>query len=635
MTYRPDIDGLRALAIGLVVVFHFNIFSVGKAGFIGVDVFFVLSGFLITGIIARDLEAGRFAFGSFLYRRVRRLYPAMLATLLLYGLYGYFRFLPPKFQELATETLLSQLYVINFYFWRTVNYFGLQAGEVPLLHMWSLAVEEQFYLLFPIFCLLVFRWGARALFWAVVALCVLSFGLGLVATPIKPWAAFYLLPTRAWELLAGSVLALALLHRTPSAALSQIAGPVGLALVAASIWVYTPVTPVPGWFALLPTLGAVALITGGYAQKAALTRGFSWAPLVWIGKISYPLYLVHWPILIAMKDGLADFTLPWRVTGLGLSVLVAWGIYRFIETPIRTGRVLNAPRRFMVGWAGVTGGLIAAMFVVWNAQGLPNRFDSEVVQIQAYGEDHATAFRHCDQQPIALDRLCILGDPAATPTRLIFGDSHANALARPADLWLKARGEAALFTFRYACAPVLGAGRADCATMTRQVVDLARQSEQITDVMIVSIWRYAYSKTGLLFDGKLEPPARAPARFAEALGATVQTLAESGTQVTLIEPMFSAPRNVPDTLAKNRAFGRTWEVNRPLADHRADFARLFDAFAHAETLGAKRVSLIEDLCASGTCQSVLEGRPVFSDVDHIADGLAPHFAEILAREMPR
>ena len=227
MKYRADIDGLRAVAILLVVVFHFDLFSVGKAGFIGVDIFFVISGFLITSIIVQSLEENRFSFATFLYRRVRRLYPALLATLVFYLVAGAFLLLPDTFEELSLEALLSQLYVVNFYFWRSVNYFGLQADSVPLLHMWSLAVEEQFYLIFPLACLLIWRVKSHWLTSLILLAALLSFSLGYLLTPIKPWASFYLLPTRAWELLAGSLLFLTIRHRSPTRSLALGTGPCG------------------------------------------------------------------------------------------------------------------------------------------------------------------------------------------------------------------------------------------------------------------------------------------------------------------------------------------------------------------------------------------------------------------------
>jgi peptidoglycan/LPS O-acetylase OafA/YrhL len=218
VAYRPDIDGLRTLAVMLVLVFHFNLFELGKAGFIGVDIFFVISGFLITAIIRRDLDLGRFRFVDFLYRRVRRLYPALMATLGATLIAGTFLFFPYRLEELATETVLSLLYVVNFYFWQKINYFGLQAGAVPLLHIWSLAIEEQFYLVFPIVCAFIWHWNRKLLAPLVVVGAVFSFLLAVLSAPEKPELAFYLLPTRAWELLLGSMLALGIHNRTPRGA---------------------------------------------------------------------------------------------------------------------------------------------------------------------------------------------------------------------------------------------------------------------------------------------------------------------------------------------------------------------------------------------------------------------------------
>ncbi|MEL6791903.1 MAG: acyltransferase, partial [Pseudomonadota bacterium] len=345
--YRADIDGLRAIAILLVVIFHFDILSAGEGGFIGVDVFFVISGFLITGIIARALDAGTFRIGDFLYRRVRRLYPAVLATLILYLAFGYVFFLPDLFEELAVQALLSQIYAINIYFWRTIDYFGLQAGSAPLLHMWSLAVEEQFYLLFPVFCLICHRILRGRLLWPLIAITALSFALGLAASGWKPQAAFYLLPTRAWELSAGGALALLLRDWTPPRFVAVAAGPIGLALIVAALAVHTPAMAVPGWFALLPVTGAMLLLVTGAHPDAPVARVLALKPMVWVGLISYPLYLVHWPVIIALDEMVEVAHLGWRLFGLGLSFALAWAIWKVVETPVRTSRVLPRPAPFL------------------------------------------------------------------------------------------------------------------------------------------------------------------------------------------------------------------------------------------------------------------------------------------------
>lgn len=635
--YRADIDGLRAIAIGLVVIFHFDILSLGQAGFIGVDIFFVISGFLITGIIARELEAGTFHLWTFLYRRVRRLYPAMIVTLLAFGLFGWFRFLPPQFAELGRESFLSLLYVVNFHFWRTVDYFGLHADTAPLLHTWSLAVEEQFYLLFPPFCLLVHRVLPQRLRAAVVGLGLVSFGLSLVLSATKPQAAFYLAPTRAWELMLGSALALTCRTYRPDGWVLhgwvlRLAGPLGLGLIAGAVVLFTPAVMLPGWFALLPTTGAAAVILGGYDSRAPLTRVLSTSALVWVGRISYPLYLVHWPIWIALRDQLPD--LPWtlRVAGLAFSVLCAWAIYALIETPIRKGRILARPGVFASGVATLSLALLVlSAGIVWT-DGVPGRFPPEVSRFLAAADDKPVIYAPCEYRKATPTPACRIGTEGVQPTLLLMGDSHAEALAGAFDLYLKKSGRAGMFMFSHGCLPVAGTGDATCAAF----VDAALQQSaapQISDVVLVSIWRQPYEGAGMIFDGAWVGHPQAGALFADRLVDMAARLVKAGKRVTLIAPLYAAPHSVPETLARNLAFGTHWPVDSSLADYNATFAALFAAFAQAGVAGARQISLIDDLCRSGTCPGLWGARPIFSDNNHVAFGMSARFADILAREM--
>ncbi|MGB7243702.1 MAG: acyltransferase family protein [Sulfitobacter sp.] len=624
--YRRDIDGLRAIAILLVIVFHFNIFQIGKAGFIGVDIFFVISGFLIGHIITRDLHAGTFTFGGFLYRRVRRLYPAMLATLLLFGVFGYVAFLPDLFKELAVEAVLSQLYVVNVYFWRTVNYFGLQTGEVPLLHMWSLAIEEQFYLIFPLFCLGVYKIWPRGLLAAFAISCGASFVLGVMASGWKPEAAFYLLPTRAWEFLIGAVLALSL---TPKGRILWLAGPVGLALIVAALVLHTPATQVPGWYALLPALAAVLIIIGGGDARAPVTRALCWGPMVWLGQISYPLYLVHWPVLIGLKNILADFDLPWRIFGLLLSIALGFAIHVLVERPVKSRRILARPAAFLSATAMASAVLIGTGVYTQQTDGIPTRFAPPVRDLLAYAQDLPDSYQRCSFNGQAPSQMCRLGDPQAPVSKLIIGDSHARALAGAVDLWLKETGQAGLFAFEHECMPIPRFGRARCVDFGAHMLNAAIADRAIEEVIAVSIWRQPFEGSGILFDNAWLTSDRVPQAFADTLAQMTTSLSESGTTLTLIDPLFAAPRNVPATLAKNAAFGHSWSVDTPLEAHNRWFTRLFDAFARAETMGARRVSLIEGFCTDGLCKSVWQGRPIFSDNNHLAFSMSPVLASVL------
>ncbi|WP_120501873.1 acyltransferase family protein [Roseovarius sp. EL26] len=635
MTYRPDIDGLRALAILLVTIFHFDLLGVGKAGFIGVDVFFVISGFLITSIIVSDHAAGRFSLGSFYYRRVRRLYPALLATLTLYLLVGFFLFLPGAFQELGKESLLSQLYVVNFYFWRSVNYFGLQAGTVPLLHSWSLAVEEQFYLIYPLFVMLILRWRSSALLGFVLLATVGSFALGYIVTPMKPWASFYLLPTRAWELLAGGVLALYLIRSQPQEQILKVCGPLGLALIFLGLYLHTPATGIPGWFALFPVGGALCLLISGLSPTAPLTRLFSTRFLVWVGVISYPLYLVHWPVMIVLKESLSSFSYGWRLFGFAASFLLAWLIYRLVERPIRSGRALVNPRAYLQAIVGSSVVLIAVSAAILLQQGMPQRFDPSVTEVLAYSKDGIKKFRKCENRlsrnVAPSDRSCQLGGPEVEPSFLIYGDSHANAFSQAMDLWLKRTGQSAVFAFSSGCLPVANLGSERCMQQANQALQFATENPDIKTVMMVSIWRQPY-EGGMLHLGRWSAPGQIETAFEQELLQTINGFQAAGKQVVLIDPFFAAKGHVPQTLAKNIAFDRDWPTDKPLSQHREEFSYLFKAFEAAQAIDAKRLSLIEDLCADGTCRASIDGRPVFSDSNHVTGSMSEELSKVFERE---
>lgn len=616
MIYRPDIDGLRTLAVLLVLVFHFDLLAFGKAGFIGVDIFFVTSGFLITSIIRRDLELGRFNFGSFLYRRIRRLYPALLATLTMTLLAGWFLLLPHRFEELAKETFLSLLYVVNIYFWRSINYFGLQAGSVPLLHMWSLAIEEQFYIIFPLVCAAVWRRNARALLPIILAGAFISFVLALTIAPLRPELAFYLLPTRAWELLLGSALSLIIHGRTLEGRWLHWMGPLGFGLVGASIALYGPLTHVPGLFSLLPTIGAVFFLIGGSAEQAPVTRFMSNMPMVWIGKISYPLYLVHWPILILIKEHVYEFSYVYRLAGFLLSFGIAALVFYVFEKPIREGIVLKSRRWYLFVVAALSLGGVAASAAIVMDDGVPSRFDPAVHRYLAARHDKPTRFEGCERQFTSVDQLCRLGEPAHPREVMVVGDSHAHALSGALDIWLKRNKRGGVLVFYSGCMPVLGAGRPRCEHAIQKALEAARDNPSIREVILVSIWRQALPGNGQPFLGRWVPAADVPRVFDQQLQKTVSMLKLAGKRVIIVDPLFAAPKFVPETLAGNVAFQRHWKVDVPLAEHQKTFAPVLDAFDRLQ--GVQRISLLGPLCDRRICRAIVDGQPLFVDNNHVA-----------------
>ncbi|TIP84104.1 MAG: acyltransferase, partial [Mesorhizobium sp.] len=296
MKYRRDIDGLRAVAVLPVVLFHFGISAI-PGGFTGVDIFFVISGYLITGSLLDDLERGQFSIISFYWRRARRILPALIFVTLLTCIAALFILLPSDLHEFSLSVIAASTFWSNIYFWKTSNYFSIDAELRPLLHTWSLSVEEQYYIFAPILMFLIYRYFAKR--WLTILLPIIlgSFVLAVMATWLAPNAGFYLLPTRVWELMLGAVL---MLKRPPPLSnrfLMELVGLAGFGLLAIGFFAISESDPFPGYNALYPCLGTALLIyVGQNSPSTTASRILEVRPLVWIGLISYSLYLVHWPI---------------------------------------------------------------------------------------------------------------------------------------------------------------------------------------------------------------------------------------------------------------------------------------------------------------------------------------------------
>jgi peptidoglycan/LPS O-acetylase OafA/YrhL len=333
MKYRADIDGLRACAVVPVVLYHAGVPGV-TGGFIGVDIFFVISGYVITTRLAEDLTLGRFSITDFYERRVRRIFPALLFVIACTTIAAGFLLLPGQLVDFCNSLAASAIFASNIYFWKQSGYFDVASTMRPLLHLWSLAVEEQFYILMPVAMYVAYAVGARwrLIFWPVL---LASFGLSVAIASLAPNANFYLLPTRAWELLLGALLVLTP-PPSPSRGIAEVAGAIGSVLLIYGIFFLSDATPFPGVNALYPCVGAALLIYAGASHPTFCSRAISLRPVVLIGLISYSLYLVHWPLIVMSHHFLLR-----KPTSIEITMLVAASIalavfsYRYDETPFR------------------------------------------------------------------------------------------------------------------------------------------------------------------------------------------------------------------------------------------------------------------------------------------------------------
>jgi peptidoglycan/LPS O-acetylase OafA/YrhL len=641
--YRADIDGLRAIAVLLVVVFHFKLVPGVSSGFMGVDVFFVISGFLITRIIREGLHSGAFRLRTFWIHRIRRLAPALIATTLLTLLAGWLWLLPPDFSKLAEQTIAAQLYYANIFYWRNVNYFGLQAHDVYLLHTWSLAVEEQFYLLYPLTLLAIARWAKGRTALVLMLLAAISFGINLAFVGSKPQATFYLMPSRAWELLAGALLSVYVArvpHPRPKWATS--AGLGGLVLLVTAVATYREGTVFPGWFALLPTIAGVLLIGAGSNGDNPVTRALSSRPLPYIGRISYPLYLVHWPINVFAVSALAaDYSWAWRLAMLALSFALAASIYHLIELSVRSRLVQRRLSTTVHLYGGTLAAAVAFSGAILVTGGMPMRFSERVSHLASYLLDTPPELERCEYKrgvPIGPKTTCRLGNKAAAPRWFVYGDSHAWAASGAVDRWLESIGQSGLLLYEAGCPPVRGVylavpRGADCFAFNEASLSFLGQQSELSHVLLISTWRQA--PEGILstaFDHRLAP-SESVSLFQRQFAATLNALHEQGKEVYVWEPLPGARANVPRAMAEAESRAARPSIDFTDAEYRAEFGFFFDALRSNADLIAGTFSPERELCGSGRCATQIEGAPLYFDNSHMAYSSSTFWGRAMARQL--
>lgn len=418
LPYRRDVDGLRAIAVLFVIGFHYFP-AVFRGGFVGVDVFFVISGFLITGLIRQDVEASRFSLAEFYGRRIRRIFPALVLVLLVSLAVGFLFMLPDAYRTLGLNTAASAGFVANIALFLQQDYFAPSAELNPLLHIWSLGVEEQFYLVWPLILMALAR--SRATIAVAVGLAVLSLGVNVAQTASNPVAAFFLPFSRFWELGAGALLALLHARAGRPVLAKKWAGWAGLLLLLLAMVAIDRDKAFPGWWALLPVAGTVLLIAAG--ESGGANRILSHRTLVYIGLISYPFYLWHWPLLVFARV-LRFQKEPTVIMSLGLIVaagLLAHLTYRFVERPIRSAGHLSVKAVSLAVLLAVCGGLGLA---VYARNGLPDRFPREI-QTRVVDKDRNAESTELCRYGVKPSAECDGIGPAGAPLVVIWGDSYA------------------------------------------------------------------------------------------------------------------------------------------------------------------------------------------------------------------
>ncbi|MEP9353121.1 acyltransferase family protein [Xanthobacter sp. KR7-65] len=648
LTYRSDIDGLRAVAVGSVVLFHARI-PPFDGGFIGVDVFFVISGFLITSILSREMAAGTYSLVDFYDRRIRRIFPALFVVLAATTLLAALVLMPRQMGTYVDTLIPSALFYANIHFAELINYFGPKADETPLLHLWSLAVEEQFYILFPLLLFVLMKAGGRHLAagaLALVALASLAYGQSIVETD-QP-ASFFLLTSRAWELMVGALLALVAWPRASRlvAAGIAIAGAAGILV---PVFLYGQNTPFPGLAALPPVLGAAAVIYGGgFAPGNIVARVLSLPAMVYVGRISYALYLWHWPLLVLAALWKGRNLTHFQSAGvIALAVLLSALSLRYVEAPMRRGERFGGRRLSRIG-AGAVAILLTSGVALALAQAGRGFFSISPLgaAAEAAMDDKSPFQRECNNharfwQPDQMKSIarCALGAGAERGSYdvLVWGDSHAGATFIGAAEQAATLGATTRLLTMAGCPPLIGgtarrdqmSGRVCAGFNVAVLEEIARVKPKV--VVLVARWSLWTTMAGPAFTLVTDelPGGNAPSRqnsqrvFAHMVERTVAELRRMGPQVVLLgQPPEYAP--APARCIAAREFNRQGGAATCMGQSRAEALKAIgpgNAVLSAATErhpGVSAVLMSDVFCRDDRCTAGEGLSFYYVDGDHLS-----------------
>jgi peptidoglycan/LPS O-acetylase OafA/YrhL len=634
--YRADIDGLRAIAVLSVIFFHAD-FRWAQGGFSGVDVFFVISGYLITGILRRDLDAGTFSLSRFYERRARRILPALILVLAVTLGACRVLMLTADIPAVGRSAVSVLLFAANIMFWRgadfgdltLVNYFGRRIHEQPLVHTWSLGVEEQYYVLFPLAIYLVWRLSRSLVLPALLAGFLASFALSVWLTPIAPGIAFYLLPTRGWELLAGGLISWSGSPRFERPRLRESAPVIGLLLVVFAATWFNSSTPFPGYAALAPVTGTALLLR--YAPGSRVGRLLSWRPLVLIGLMSYSAYLWHQPLFALARYLSANGDLD-RSVAIVLSaaaLMLARLSWRYVETPFRDPR--QVPRR-RLAWCGAGAimavAIAASLLAFGSSAGRRTPVATNIVAqslLSMFSDCTITSNLH------ALGVGCLTNPSSSErPKFLVVGDSHADALFPAFVKISRDLGVQGRLLDLSACSPLLEVtavptSTPDCLRTRDRALQMVAD-QQITTVFLASRFSFAYGS---------------PATFESRLARTIDAYASRGALVHLVEQAPEQPyyqrRVYLRAVLGQRFLGidatpviEAMTVNR--SEHDQQQALVRSAFDRYRDDPRVRIIDFTDVLCGATCPPATTGEPYYNDEQHLSAAGALLVAREIARQ---
>ncbi|TIU44620.1 MAG: acyltransferase, partial [Mesorhizobium sp.] len=598
MQYRRYIEGLRAVAVLPVVLFHFGISAI-PGGFSGVDIFFVISGYLTSGSLLDDLERGQFSIVNFYWRRARRILPALVFVMLLTCIAALFILLPPDLRGFSLSIIATSTFWSNVFFWKTSSYFSIDAALLPLLHTWPLSVAEQYYIFAPILMFLIYRYIGKRWLTTLLPIILCSFVVAVMATSLAPTAGFYLLPTRIWELMLGALLMLKCPSPLGNRFLMESVGVAGFGLLAIGFFAISASDPFPGYNALYPCIGTALLIyVGQNTPSTVATRMLEVRPLVWIGLISYSLYLVHWP-LNAFAHYLSFQKLDPLMTGAMLvaSLALAAFSWKFVEQPFRQKRAFTSPGPIFAFSALAIVVLCAGGAAGALGNGFPQRFPDYVQRRISVGDwRNGICFNEGTSRIESWNMEDCTRTSGFPTTVFLWGDSFAAHYVSGLGANIN-RLQANIVEYTYAsCAPILyyyPYDRLDCVRFNRKALDVILEAD-IKTVILSGRWS-DYEVRG--FDGLQQTIATL-----RALGVRVFVIGQSPQFPTDVRKIafFAKRQNLDDT---------SWPIAMD-----PDINERVRSF----TKGATFIDPLKFLCSAGRCAYSDRGEFLYFDYGHFS-----------------
>jgi peptidoglycan/LPS O-acetylase OafA/YrhL len=657
MKYRADIDGLRSIAIIPVVLYHAGI-SLFSGGFVGVDVFFVISGYLITSIILNDIEKDKFTITQFYFRRIKRIFPALYFFFAVTTAVCFLIYMPADFLAYGKSLVGSVFFVSNIVFWRESGYFDTASELKPLLHTWSLSVEEQFYIFYPVMLLLLAKYFRKRYTGAVLVVFLSSLFLSLWATPKMAAASFFLLPTRAWELMLGALVALGFFPKTENGRLLNLLSAAGIFMIILSIFVYSHETAFPGYAALLPCIGTALIIYSGISSnlRPLVNRFLSLKPFVVIGLVSYSWYLWHW-VVFAFRNYYDAVTVDSFIKSnsflIALSLAIAFLSYFIIEKPFR--EVKWEKRKAVFVYAVLIMAVFGALgSVIYRGKGMPQRFSESIASINAAVSDSIPESSFNIQKGIDYTdekSFFILGDKNSQPSFVLWGDSHAWAVAPGLDSIAAKAGISGYLFANSSSIPALNLvnrkSAEDRIEFLEKTLDIILSSENIKTVILSARWD-AYINSSLLAqkneNGKITPieNSRRFESVRTALIEITELLQFEGKRVVFFSGVPHGRELIPVTVAKSEVVAQTFPgisksdgISVELGYFLKSQEDVFRIFNELKTkFNPDFVYLFNPLCDKEICRFASpDGTPFFFDDDHLSTFGAKYICRELENEI--